>query len=500
MATGARGGREALQWLVRSSHLSRADDLPTLARDAAGRLGATRTALYVVDYEQTVLAEIRAAGDEAAASTLSIDATLAGRAFRDVAVQVGASEGGATLWVPVVDGAERLGVLEVAFPADVAIDQHLILVCRDVAGLLAELMMTRSRYGDSVERARRRTPLSLPAELQWQLLPPLTFVAPRVAVAGILAPATEVAGDSFDYSVDGDRASVAIIDAMGHGLEATLLSAVAISALRNARRRGLELAALVPELDRALADAFGGDRFVTGIFGELDTTTGVWRWATCGHPPALLVRQGRVVKVLDAVVDPPLGLELLGAVVELGEERLEPGDRLLLYTDGVIEARDAAGAFFGTRAWSSSWPRAGRPTGRRPSRCGASTTRSSPTRRGRSRTTPRPSWSSGSPRSRSAPSRSGGVARCRRGATWWSPGGHRAFSPPSYVRPRRCAGPTGGAWWIDRRRTEEAPSASPTRAAACGCCGSARCSRRRSSPAGRRGSTRWAGCSTTPGS
>jgi serine phosphatase RsbU (regulator of sigma subunit) len=166
--------------------------------------------------------------------------------------------------------------------------------------------MTHSLYTDAIERARRRLPLALPAELQWNLLPPLSFISPRVSVAGILAPSTAIAGDSFDYSVNGDVVHVAIIDAMGHGIEATLLAAVTIGVLRNSRRRGdLGIKELVPVLDEQLAAIFGPDKFVTGIFGELDTTTGVWTWTTCGHPPALLVRRGRVVKQLDAVIAAP---------------------------------------------------------------------------------------------------------------------------------------------------------------------------------------------------
>ena len=97
-----------------------------------------------------------------------------------------------------------------------------------------------------------------------------------------------------------------------------------------------------------LASQFGPDKFVTGIVGELDVATGWWRWTTCGHPPTLLVRAGRVVKALDSVIGVPLGLGLLAEHPEIAQERLQPGDRLLLYTDGVIEARDADGAFFGT--------------------------------------------------------------------------------------------------------------------------------------------------------
>jgi serine phosphatase RsbU (regulator of sigma subunit) len=147
--------------------------------------------------------------------------------------------------------------------------------------------------------------------------------------------------------VNGDVAHVAIIDAMGHGIEATLLASVTISALRNARRQDVSLADTVTVVDRAIADTFGPDKFVTAIFGELDTATGLWAWTTCGHPPALILRHGRVVKTLDSVIAPPLGLGLLSGDPDIGTERLEPGDRLLLYTDGVVEARDPAGSFFG---------------------------------------------------------------------------------------------------------------------------------------------------------
>jgi len=183
--------------------------------------------------------------------------------------------------------------------------------------------------------------------MQWRLLPPLTFVSPRFSIAGVLAPADDVAGDSFDYAANGDVAQVAIIDAMGHGLEAALLAAVTISTLRNARRSGADLKSTVATIDSILAAQFGPDKFVTGIFGELDTANGWWRWTTCGHPPALLVRGGRVVRTLDSIIGPPLGLGLLEPDPPMGSERLEPGDRLLLYSDGVIEARDADGNFFG---------------------------------------------------------------------------------------------------------------------------------------------------------
>lgn len=350
MRDPADGALAALQVLLRSSHLSGADDLPALIRSAGEQLGASRSVLYVIDYDQLELIPLKDAGTGSSVVPLAVDATLAGRAFRDLVLHTGGSEPALTMWVPVVDGTNRLGVLELTFAPDeqVEVDDALRSVGRDVAALVAELLLTRALYGDAVERSRRRKPMSIPAELQWRLLPPLTFASPQVAITGVLAPTTDVAGDSFDYAVNGDIAHVAIVDAMGHGLEATLLSTVAIGALRNARRGREGLVDTVRIIETSIAEHFGTDKFVTAIVGELDTRSGMWTWITCGHPPVLVLRRGRVVKTLDATVGMPLGLGLLAGDPEIATERLEPGDRLLLYTDGVVEARDADGEFFGT--------------------------------------------------------------------------------------------------------------------------------------------------------
>jgi serine phosphatase RsbU (regulator of sigma subunit) len=248
------------------------------------------------------------------------------------------------LWVPLLDGTERLGVVEFRFPGGEPGD--VLADCLDVADLVAELVMTRRAYGDLVEKTRRRERMTLPAEIQWLQLPPLTFRTPRIGISGVLMPTAEVAGDSFDYAVNDAVAHVAIIDGMGHGLEATLLATVAVGALRHSRRLELTLLETVAAMDHVIAEQFGPDKFVTGLVGELALDTGMWSWITCGHPPALLVREGRVVKTLEAAISPPLGLHF--AVPEPGTERLQPGDQLLLYSDGVIEGRAETGEFFGT--------------------------------------------------------------------------------------------------------------------------------------------------------
>jgi serine phosphatase RsbU (regulator of sigma subunit) len=92
-------------------------------------------------------------------------------------------------------------------------------------------------------------------------------------------------------------------------------------------------------------------QFATAVLARIDTSTGVISVLNAGHPPPLLVRGGKVVKELSPPPRLPLGVEPLAgrgaAAVEVLCEQLEPGDRLLFHTDGVTEARDSAGEFFG---------------------------------------------------------------------------------------------------------------------------------------------------------
>jgi hypothetical protein len=333
----------ALGVMLERVHFAGPDDLPGLAKAAGRELGADDTVIYLVDYDQVSL--IPLGSHESDARVVPVEGTVAGRAFSEITLMSVKGHDRLIVWGPLLDGTDRFGVLEFRFPAGTTADESLLEGCRWVASMLAELVITRSNYGDLIEQTRRRKPMSLSAELQWSQLPPLTFVTPRVAIAGILVPTDEVAGDSFDYAVNGPIANLAIVDAMGHGLDATLMSAIAIGQLRNSRRRNSNLHDTVIAMDQAIADRFGPDRFVTGIIGQLDTNTGVWTWVNCGHPPSLLVRGGHVVKELVTPVNPPLGL--LSGDPDISSERLEPGDRLLLYTDGVTETRDASGGFFG---------------------------------------------------------------------------------------------------------------------------------------------------------
>jgi serine phosphatase RsbU (regulator of sigma subunit) len=334
--------------LLRRAHVLSPGDVPATVAELAGWLGALECVIYLVDYDQSQLVPVPCP-ETAGRTALSVDGTLAGRAFSRIEVLEGdgVSPGLRRLWVPLLDGSDRLGVLEMTFPPGEASRAELTEQMITYAGLVAELVVTRSSYGDVFELVRRRRPMSLPAEVQWRLLPPLTFATQNLVIAGALEPWAQVGGDSFDYAVNAELAHLAVFDAMGHGLGATLLGTVASGAYRNARRRRFGLAETYLAIDEAVNRQFGGEQFVTGLLAELDVHTGRLRWVSAGHPMPLLLRAGKILDLLAVEPSGPMGLALEAEVAAIGEEWLEPADRLLLYTDGVVEARDPAGEFFG---------------------------------------------------------------------------------------------------------------------------------------------------------
>ena len=231
--------------------------------------------------------------------------------------------------------------------------------------------------------------LNLAAEMQWQQLPPLESSMPSAEVAGFVEPAYGVGGDGFDYSVTGDVLDLVIYDAVGHGLHAALLSTLTIAALRHARRCQLGLAERLSAADEAIAADFAGD-FVTAQVAQLSTSTGTLSWANAGHPPPILVRDGRSVGALQCEPRPPIGLSpLQTAPTVVQTVSLQPRDRVLFYTDGVVEGSRAAAPGSGPSGSPISWHDPTPTVWDAPRRCAASVTACSSTPTSSCTTTPR---------------------------------------------------------------------------------------------------------------
>jgi hypothetical protein len=339
-----RFGR-ALRELVRWSHTLNVSDLPGLLDRVVAPL-ELRPTIYLVDYEQRTLRpfESKRPGGEVG-QPIAVDGSLAGRAFATLEIQT-ANRPAPALWIPILNGTTRLGVLHVALPDHLGPDDLDVRDgCLGLAGLAGHLLQSKSRLGDSIEAVRRSRPMTVASELLWDLVPPTTFACEELVLAAVLEPCYDVGGDGFDYSVDGRTAQLSILDALGHGLPAALTCCVALSAMRAGRRQGDDLVAVAQLADAQITGQWSDLRFATAVLAELQLDTGVLRYINCGHPPPALVRRGRVVRLLDGARRLPLGLGQ--DTPEPAEEALEPGDRLLFYTDGVIEARDEEGHLFG---------------------------------------------------------------------------------------------------------------------------------------------------------
>lgn len=322
---------EALGDLVLASRDLHPDGVPLAAARTAERLGGRDAVLLLVDLAQRVLSPLGAVD----IVEQSVDGTPAGESFRTEApVAVPAAAGGTRLWVPLLDSAERVGVLGVT--VDELADGSL-RGWQALASLLGELVVAKSPYGDSISRARRTRTTSLAAELRWAMLPPLSFTSPEVSVWGLLEPAYDIAGDTFDYAVNGSTLQAAILDAMGHGLEASRMANLAVTSYRHSRRAGLGLEQAVQAMEEVIAEQFGPARFVTGQLTTLDTERGLFHMVNSGHPLPLLLRDGAVVGPVECQPGAPLGLGWgTPSTVDL---QLRPGDLLLMHTDGISEAR-----------------------------------------------------------------------------------------------------------------------------------------------------------------
>ena len=332
----------AMVEMLRGARLTSPDKLPAVL-DAAAEILGVRVLLYVVDYTSSVL--VAFPGSRSVdRSLLEVDSTLAGRAYRQFTVE-SSERGGPHLWVPVADGVVRTGVLEVTVEPDrlheAALREHVQLL----AQLAGHLITVVSRHGDAIDRLRRQEGRSISAELIWALLPPLTTGTDKVVITGRVEPNNDVGGDVFDVAVSENVAEVAIFDATGHDLGSGLVAATALTSYRNARREGRSLFAQADAVSRAVSEQFGPGSYVTGVLAQLDLDTGLLRYLSAGHPYPLVLRDRHVARSLRAGRRPLFGIE--ATEVTVGEEHLEPGDCLVLFTDGITEARNSSKVMFG---------------------------------------------------------------------------------------------------------------------------------------------------------
>ena len=238
-------------------------------------------------------------------------------------------------WIPVVECDQPVFVVSVDDPVGRSAAER-----RTIGSLMGVL---RRRF-EQLERVRRRSSMSVAAELQWGLLPVRADHGPRLAVAATLEPAYDVAGDLFDYAFD-DGLWIYSLDGMGHGLAATTQASAALATIRNVRLAGGSLADQFGESSRVVRDLTDADAFVTALGVHIDEH-GAIEVVDAGHEPMRRIVDGDVVRV-EVPADLPLGV---GVDPTYRTTRLEPladGDGLVLLSDGAASVRDARDAALG---------------------------------------------------------------------------------------------------------------------------------------------------------
>jgi len=314
-----------------------------LGRFLGEHADAESVELLLADYELEQLVRVRPDEPAASAQSVPVTDTPAGQAYTTQSVVVLPSGGSTLALVPVSLRAERLGVLQVRLAG--AVPPEVLEGLLQVATVVAYVVFGAGRFTDMYEQARRRKPLALDAEMQWNLLPVRAFSGPHFEIAGQLMPAYDVGGDSFDYSVESTGLYLTLTDAMGHGVQASLLDSLAVSALRNSRRAGGSLAEQAQQAQAALNTQFRGALFVAAFIARVELATGTAQVVNAGHPTGWVIRDGRLDPVqLRAQL--PLGLDPGTRYVEQSFD-LDPGDRLFMVSDGVTDAAPRGSEPFG---------------------------------------------------------------------------------------------------------------------------------------------------------
>lgn len=317
-----------------------------LGERLAAAVGARTVSFLIADFSGHALFRLGHGALEGAARTLGRETAERvplgdspyGHVLAAQAVQVDGDADEARVLAPVSNRGEAIGLLEVTLAE--APDEQTVADIALAAHALAYLVIANRRFTDLFAWGQRSVPLSLAAEIQHRLLPgSYTCDAGQFTLAAWLEPAGNVGGDTFDFALERDTLHLSMTDAMGHEVEAAVLATVLVGALRNARRAGAGLAEQAGDANADLVRFAQQGGFVTGQLVRVDLRSQTAIIVNAGHPPPLRFRDGHAERV-PLTADPPFGI-VSGYDYAVQALPLEPGDRLVFLTDGMLE-RNAA--------------------------------------------------------------------------------------------------------------------------------------------------------------
>ena len=334
----------------------------TILREVSETVGAHRGSILIHDHSTSslqVIARIGGEGITTAPIALDDKCSVSAHVFRtlhSVIVEEGemlcdAERGfrkGAMLTVPILwtaqDGSEPLGVVNLsdrrsglAFTAG---DQKLVTA---IASQIGAAIQNARLVRKSLDQQRLQQEMQLAHDLQMKLLPDAAHVAPDATVAARVVPAEDVGGDFYNlYRLSNGRIGVMIGDVSGHGYQAALIMALTMSASAIHAQGTDDPAEMLRRLYVSVKEELNTtEMFVSALYAVVDRENGVLRYGNMGHPHAFIVsRDGNVERLVAG--GPPLGM--LDEAPDSEARPWDPsGDVLLLFTDGIADARNREG-------------------------------------------------------------------------------------------------------------------------------------------------------------
>jgi hypothetical protein len=314
--------------------------VPQRVVDIASELAGCPVAAYVMDVEGSLALRLSGDGSSFPArirAPLGVGPEMIPEAVPRLRALVADRVGPSTLW-PMVVRDRVMGFLLARGPLS-----HDLQAFAGHAALALELA---SGYTDAIHSVRRRKETSPAAEIQQNLLPPRLARVEGSDLAGGVLPGYDAGGDFFDYAGNAEGLWLVIADAAGKGSGAAALSSLATGALRAARRAGAGLQESARIADEAIR-TLNTSLYLTAVLGSWDPLERRLRWINCGHPTPLILRANGRIDELDGERTYPLGMRFPVRTFPVLSAAVGPGDRLLLYSDGLTERRTADGGRIG---------------------------------------------------------------------------------------------------------------------------------------------------------